>query len=175
MLKRTSRLKQKSRLKSHSQLKNSTDFEKNLQKNEILCNSNNMSRPRNTINHEESNPEKVITERPKYVPSSMAKASLLSEFEMPRIKNQAVIAACRKDRCEYCGRPAGGEPHHIISRGTGGPDAVENLVQLCGTCHRAVHAGKIDEKAILWIVAHRLNSTPTKLKERIWEIMRVGR
>lgn len=35
------------------------------------------------------------------------------------------------------------EVHHIIYRSQGGSDDAENLITLCGTCHTALHAGKI--------------------------------
>ena len=31
-------------------------------------------------------------------------------------------------------------PHHIRTRGAGGDDAKENLLSLCGDCHRRIHA-----------------------------------
>lgn len=44
------------------------------------------------------------------------------------------------DRCEACG--AAGtklEAHHRVQRETGGKDTLENLVALCGPCHRLAH------------------------------------
>jgi hypothetical protein len=50
-------------------------------------------------------------------------------------------------RCEWCGDeiPLPQEPHHIVSRGAGGPDHQYNLMMLCGkratpgTCHGDAH------------------------------------
>ena len=41
--------------------------------------------------------------------------------------------------CEACGNPAPGGPHHIRTRGSGGGDTSENLLQLCGYCHQMIH------------------------------------
>lgn len=84
-----------------------------------------------------------------------------------RIKSQAVIDACRRPTCEVCGRPVGGEPHHIISRGAGGPDIPENLIQLCKTCHIHAHNGQLKKEKILWTIASRFHTTPTKILEKI--------
>jgi len=58
--------------------------------------------------------------------------------------------------CEWCGEEIElpQEPHHIISRGSGGPDHEYNLVMLCGkgampgTCHGDAH-GKCQSNEIL--------------------------
>lgn len=46
------------------------------------------------------------------------------------------------DRCQICGdvRPRSMEEHHILPRRFGGDDHEENLVTLCGSCHRAVES-----------------------------------
>lgn len=51
----------------------------------------------------------------------------------------AKLKAYRKDYCEACYKPAMGMPHHIKSRGAGGSDEPENLLQLCGWCHHYIH------------------------------------
>lgn len=84
-----------------------------------------------------------------------------------RIQNQAVIDACRRPTCEVCGRPAGGEPHHIISRGAGGPDIPENLIQLCKTCHMRAHNGQLKKEKILWTIASRFRTTPSNILAKI--------
>jgi hypothetical protein len=41
-------------------------------------------------------------------------------------------------RCEACGGPARGLPHHIKHRGAGGSDEPENLLRLCHWCHYGI-------------------------------------
>ena len=72
-----------------------------------------------------------------------------------RIKSRKTIQAVRKTYCEYCGRRATGEPHHMFTVGSGGGDVVYNLIQLCPDCHVAVHAGHIEREDLLAIVAER--------------------
>lgn len=74
---------------------------------------------------------------------------------MAKKRNNKMIQAMRKPYCEYCGRVAYGEPHHIFTRGAGGQDIPENLIQLCGECHVEVHAGHIDRDKLLELVAVR--------------------
>ena len=42
-------------------------------------------------------------------------------------------------RCQYCGRIAELQVHHIQSRSMLGHDAEQNLIALCANCHRAAH------------------------------------
>lgn len=86
------------------------------------------------------------------------------------VRMQSVIDACRKKTCELCGSPCAGEPHHIKTRGAGGSDVPENLVQLCGRCHRAAHDGKIPKERLLRIVARRLRITDAELEQRLGTI-----
>lgn len=44
--------------------------------------------------------------------------------------------------CAVCGKEDAMR-HHIQSRGAGGSDAPQNLVNLCFECHRKVHDGKL--------------------------------
>lgn len=87
-----------------------------------------------------------------------------------RIRDRSVIQAIREEaeyRCEYvdpatglrCGREAPGEPHHIRTRGAGGGDIRENLIQLCGEHHRAVHDGRLDRHFLIETVAKREGKT----------------
>ena len=46
--------------------------------------------------------------------------------------------------CDICERRPGTDPHHVQYRSHGGPDAPENLLWLCRTCHDDLHAGRID-------------------------------
>lgn len=35
--------------------------------------------------------------------------------------------------------PFGSTPHHILPRGAGGKDVIENLIPLCAKCHGKIH------------------------------------
>jgi len=87
-----------------------------------------------------------------------------------RIKDRSVIQAIREEaeyQCEYvdpatglrCDREALGEPHHIRTRGAGGSDIRENLIQLCGEHHRAVHDGHLNRHFLIQVVANREGKT----------------
>lgn len=91
-----------------------------------------------------------------------------------RIQNRSVIQSIREEaefRCEYidpatgqrCGREAPGEPHHIRTRGAGGSDIRENLIQLCGEHHRAYHDGHIDRHHLILVVAEREGKTAEEI------------
>ena len=46
-------------------------------------------------------------------------------------------------RCQVCQRGGPGlHVHHIVYRSRGGTNAMSNLITLCPTCHRSVHARK---------------------------------
>jgi 5-methylcytosine-specific restriction endonuclease McrA len=42
-------------------------------------------------------------------------------------------------KCQHCGRRDQLQLHHLIRRSRMGPDCEENLIVLCGDCHRALH------------------------------------
>lgn len=52
----------------------------------------------------------------------------------------------RKPFCEICGKRTNIEPHHINTRGSGGGDIRENLIQLCTDCHIATHSSNYPTK-----------------------------
>ncbi len=74
-----------------------------------------------------------------------------------RLTDKKAIKAARKPYCERCGARASGEPHHVITRGAGGPDHPFNLIQLCGpNCHYGdVPAGKVSKQELFEIIAKR--------------------
>ena len=43
-------------------------------------------------------------------------------------------------RCQRCGRREQLDVHHVISRARAGADAENNLITLCRSCHRVLHA-----------------------------------
>ena len=151
MLKRTSTLKQGSSLQSSSQLKNNTNLRSssNLKTNGRLQAFSTLSRGESRL---------------KIKSYKRGESSPLTGGYM---RSQSTIDACRRSTCEICGKPCCGEPHHIISRGAGGADIPENLIQLCGNCHRDVHSGRLAEDGLLWAVAHRYFITPTEVRNII--------
>ncbi len=72
-----------------------------------------------------------------------------------RIKNQKVIND-KKHNCEYCGkRNCWTNKHHVKSKGASGNDTEENLIELCGSCHRKVHDAIIKKQELLKIIKNR--------------------
>lgn len=81
------------------------------------------------------------------------------DFAFPknaRIQNQKTIDSCRRPYCEICGSPCSNEPHHIVTRGAGGNDVPENLIQLCPVCHTKAHTGELRRDLLVKTVAKRL-------------------
>jgi len=72
-----------------------------------------------------------------------------------RLRDPKAIQAARKDYCELCHRPAYGEPHHLWSRGCGGPDHRFNLIQLCQQHHRDAQDALIPREFLINIVSRR--------------------
>lgn len=48
-------------------------------------------------------------------------------------------------KCYICRKETNLHVHHIIPRDEGGPHIPENLITLCGSCHRSVEAGNVDK------------------------------
>jgi hypothetical protein len=91
--------------------------------------------------------------------------------KMKRTTNLLAIKEVRTTTCEFCGEPAYGEPHHIRTRGAGGPDIKENLIQLCGRCHVEAQEHKIKPHELIQIVAQRENTTPEQVYRAIgWPV-----
>ena len=63
-----------------------------------------------------------------------------------RIMSKKTINEIRSTRCEICGQRTNIEPHHINTRGSGGGDIRENLIQLCTQCHINTHSGQYPTK-----------------------------
>lgn len=92
-----------------------------------------------------------------------------------RIDDRKTVENEKKDYCEYCGSPASGDPHHIISKGAGGPCIKHNLIQLCYKCHvPKAHSGKISREALFSIVAEREGITAEECQEIVNEARRTG-
>ena len=72
-----------------------------------------------------------------------------------RKKNTKLINN-KKHNCEYCGKKnCYTNTHHIRSKGAGGDDTENNLIELCSNCHRKVHDGAISKEELLKIVKKR--------------------
>lgn len=81
-----------------------------------------------------------------------------------RIHDRHALTAARRPYCEYCGLARGPfETHHIKSRGAGGDDVEENLINLCvgpktNDCHGRAHRGLIPRHMLEDIVRRRKHS-----------------
>lgn len=72
-----------------------------------------------------------------------------------RKKNKKLIDD-KKHNCEYCGKKnCYTNTHHIRSKGAGGDDTENNLIELCGDCHRKAHDGLISKQELLKIVKNK--------------------
>lgn len=68
----------------------------------------------------------------------------------------------KTNSCRYCGT-SGTDVHHIKTRGAGGTDIAENLIELCRICHTKFHAGVIDRYIIVQLKAKELRVEPSEL------------
>lgn len=72
-----------------------------------------------------------------------------------RIKNQKLIND-KKHNCEYCGKKnCWTNKHHVKTKGANGDDIEDNLIELCGSCHRKVHDGLISKEKLLEKIERR--------------------
>lgn len=62
-----------------------------------------------------------------------------------RIVNKKLLQD-KKGICELCGKRGETEKHHKKTKGSGGDDTKENLIEVCRKCHRLIHDGKIKVK-----------------------------
>lgn len=60
----------------------------------------------------------------------------------PRVRREVLARDKHRCRAPGCGRTRFLEVHHIKSRSRGGNNQAENLVTLCGACHRFYHEQK---------------------------------
>lgn len=74
----------------------------------------------------------------------------LSNSFNPYPKNKRVVdkklLKDKKGKCEICGKTGQTEKHHIKTKGSGGDDLPQNLIEVCRKCHRLIHDGKINLK-----------------------------
>ncbi len=59
-----------------------------------------------------------------------------------RIVNKKLLKD-KKGICQICGKAGQTEKHHKKTKGSGGNDTEENLIEVCRKCHRLIHDGKI--------------------------------
>ena len=79
-----------------------------------------------------------------------------------RKKNKKLINE-KKHNCEYCGKKnCWTNKHHIKSKGSGGDDTENNLIELCGVCHVKAHSGAISKEDLYKIVKRRKNNYDKK-------------
>lgn len=72
-----------------------------------------------------------------------------------RIVNKKLIND-KKHNCEYCGKKkCWTNKHHVTSKGASGDDVEDNLIELCGICHRKVHDGIISKEKLIKIINTR--------------------
>lgn len=59
-----------------------------------------------------------------------------------RIVNKKLLKD-KKGTCELCGKRGQTEKHHIKTKGSGGNDTEDNLIEVCRNCHIKIHNGQI--------------------------------
>lgn len=59
-----------------------------------------------------------------------------------RIENKKLLKD-KKGVCQICGKKGSTEKHHKKSKGSGGNDTEENLIEVCRICHTKIHSGEI--------------------------------
>lgn len=71
----------------------------------------------------------------------------LSKSFNPYPKNKRIVnkklLKDKKGICQICGKAGQTEKHHKKTKGSGGDDTEENLIEVCRKCHRLIHDGII--------------------------------
>ena len=91
----------------------------------------------------------------------------------PRVSDRKAFDRCKSSNCEVCGAPTNGiGPHHIITRGAGGSDIPENLIQLCWTCHYVkIPAGKYSQDFLFCKVGKRMRKSAEECRAVVRRMM----
>ena len=81
----------------------------------------------------------------------------LSNSFMPYPKNKRIenkkLINNKNHICEYCGRKdCWTNKHHVKSKGASGDDIEDNLIELCGICHRKAHDKIIKKEDLIKII-----------------------
>ncbi|AZZ81982.1 HNH endonuclease [Gordonia alkanivorans] len=86
------------------------------------------------------------------VAGSPGKRALLGLGRKQRAPSKAMIRALfLRDRCcqtPGCGRTRHLHAHHVVFWSAGGETELDNLILLCGSCHRALHRGEFAIKGL---------------------------
>lgn len=84
----------------------------------------------------------------------------------------------RKKPCELCRHPPRSQPHHVMSRGTGGGwrlDVSIGLMSLCPKCHAQHGDDPRSLQMLLGIVATREGLEGWEVvRDAIWRLRRAG-
>ena len=83
-------------------------------------------------------PNHSVTARREYVDDRPSASRRGYDRKWRRIRAQFLTA---HPICADCGREAT-EPHHVVPRAEGGSDRWDNLVPLCGDCHKRREAAR---------------------------------
>ena len=93
-------------------------------------------------------------------------------------QSKALAQARSFGQCEGCGLPGRLDPHHRMTRGSGGVhgDAaavshdVRNLLMLCRICHDRTLSDPIDCIALGWMVERRAGIDPREVSAHIYTV-----
>ena len=87
-----------------------------------------------------------------------------------RLRDRQATKAARKEYCEVCGMKAYSGAHHVNPVSEGGPDMVENLIQLCFDCHIGkAHGGHYSREYLFSIIALREGRYTEEIMEIVSE------
>lgn len=64
-----------------------------------------------------------------------------------RIVDKRLLRAVASQPCAVCFADAPSDPHHLVSRGAGGPDLPYNILPACRRCHQEIHQLGLEESA----------------------------
>ena len=65
-----------------------------------------------------------------------------NEYERQFNANRKIVLVLDNNKCRECGSTEGLHVHHIKERCKGGTNDINNLITLCGSCHREKHKGE---------------------------------
>lgn len=82
-----------------------------------------------------------------------------------RSRNMSLLQEVRGEPCAVCFREGPSDPHHIKTRGAGGPDRPWNLIAVCREHHSQIHNEGI---LSLW---EKFPFFRARLKRMGWELV----
>ena len=167
-LKKNNKLKAKTQLSSRSTLKTNSKLKSNTSlKANTTLKSNTLLKSNTQLNCNKKLESTAKLKTYSYKKTVKDDTLNLAFPKFARVRNQEVIEQCKRSECEICGRFTNNEPHHIISRGAGGPDVPENLIQLCPICHVKAHSGDFPKEKLFSIVGRRLKLSIEEIDNKI--------